>query len=139
MDEDQSEVVVRHLARVAHEEVGRDKAFGPRELAVPSLDPAYDGAVPEVAIRAMDEPSEPQAAKADAVPMAELDRACVVERLLPERELCLEGRIAARNVFNRAVDSVRTQAGHERRARSGEPEPHTVSPTDDARPRNFKE
>ncbi len=127
MDEDQSEMVVGDLARVADEEVGRDEAFGPRELAGPSLDLAYDGALPEVAIWTLDEPAEPHAAKAHAVAMAELDRASVFERRMPaERELCLERRIAARNVFERAVDSVRTQSGHERRARSGEPEPHTV-------------
>jgi hypothetical protein len=47
VDEDQAEVV-RHLARVTHEEVGRDETFGQRELAVPALDLAYDRAVPEI-------------------------------------------------------------------------------------------
>jgi len=86
------------------------------------LDLAHGCAVLEVAIRTLDEPAERHAAKAHAVAVAELDRACVVERqLLVERELCLESRIAASNVFNRAVDSVRAQAGDERRARSGQP------------------
>src|SRR5215218_581776 len=124
---DQSEVVVRGLAGVADEEVGRDEAFGPLKLAVPSLDLACDCAVPEIAIWRLGEPAEPHAAKGHAVAVAELDRAPVLERrLLVERELCLESRIAARNVFERAVDSIRTEAGHERRPRSGQPEPHAV-------------
>src|SRR5919108_3265993 len=109
VDEDHSEVVVRDLARVAHQEVGGDQAFGPREQAIASLDLTYYSAVPEVGIWACHEPPEPDAAKAHAVPVAELDRACVVEhRLLAEGELCLEGRVATRNVFERAVDSGRT-------------------------------
>jgi hypothetical protein len=62
----------------------------------------------------------PAAAKADTVPVAELDRACVLERrLLAERELCLESRIAAWKVLEGAVNSVRIQAGYKRRARRG--------------------
>lgn len=114
MDEDQSEVVVRDLAGVAHEEVGRDEAFGARELATPSLDLADDRAMPDVGIRALNEASEPHATKTHTVPVVELDRACFVERqMLAERKHGLKGRIAALNIFERAP-SLRPDLGWSR-------------------------
>src|SRR5512133_4350659 len=57
-DEDQPELVVRALAGVADEEVGRDDAFRPGELAVATLDLADDAPVPQVWVGGGREPPE---------------------------------------------------------------------------------
>src|SRR6185437_6571076 len=79
LDENDADLVVGELARVADEEVGRDPALRLLELALTPLDLPHDGAVAEVPVGRGAKHAHPDAAEVQSMAGAKQDRAALLE------------------------------------------------------------